>query len=76
MEGGNVKVIHSGEGRNVVPSIVALTESGERLVGDSAKRQGVTNPENTFFAIKRLMRVNARMPQNEGEILDIYMAAF
>jgi molecular chaperone DnaK len=55
MEGKTVKVIHSQEGRNVVPSIVAFTESGERLVGDSAKRQAVTNPENTFFAIKRLI---------------------
>jgi molecular chaperone DnaK len=55
MEGKNVKVIHSQEGRNVVPSIVAFTDSGERLVGDSAKRQAVTNPENTFFAIKRLI---------------------
>ncbi len=55
MEGKNVKVIHSAEGRNVVPSIVAMTESGERLVGDAAKRQAVTNPENTLFAIKRLI---------------------
>lgn len=55
MEGSTVKVIHSQEGRNVVPSIVALTESGERLVGDGAKRQAVTNPENTLFAIKRLI---------------------
>lgn len=62
MEGDNVKVIHSGEGRNVVPSIVALTESGERLVGDSAKRQAVTNPENTFFAIKRLVGRNFTDP--------------
>ena len=58
MEGNNVKVIHSPEGRNVVPSIVALTDSGERLVGDSAKRQAVTNPENTLFAIKRLIGRN------------------
>lgn len=55
MEGKTAKVIHSAEGRNVVPSIVAFTESGERLVGDSAKRQAVTNPENTLFAIKRLI---------------------
>ena len=55
MEGSTVKVIHSPEGRNVVPSIVALTDSGERLVGDGAKRQAVTNPENTLFAIKRLI---------------------
>ena len=55
MEGSTVKVIHSQEGRNVVPSVVALTDSGERLVGDGAKRQAVTNPENTLFAIKRLI---------------------
>ena len=58
MEGSTVKVIHSPEGRNVVPSIVALTDSGERLVGDGAKRQAVTNPENTLFAIKRLVGRN------------------
>ncbi len=58
MEGSSVKVIHSPEGRNVVPSIVALTDSGERLVGDGAKRQAVTNPENTLFAIKRLVGRN------------------
>lgn len=55
MEGGTVKVIHSQEGRNVVPSVVAFTEGKERLVGDGAKRQAVTNPENTLFAIKRLV---------------------
>lgn len=62
MEGSTVKVIHSPEGRNVVPSIVALTESGERLVGDGAKRQAVTNPENTLFAIKRLIGRNFSDP--------------
>ena len=62
MEGSTVKVIHSQEGRNVVPSIVALTESGERLVGDGAKRQAVTNPENTLFAIKRLIGRNFTDP--------------
>ena len=62
MEGSSVKVIHSPEGRNVVPSIVALTDSGERLVGDSAKRQAVTNPENTLFAIKRLIGRNFTDP--------------
>ena len=55
MEGSQIKVIHSQEGRNVVPSVVALTENGERLVGDGARRQAVTNPENTLFAIKRLI---------------------
>ncbi len=62
MEGSQVKVIHSQEGRNVVPSIVALTENGERLVGDGAKRQAVTNPENTLFAIKRLIGRNFNDP--------------
>lgn len=62
MEGSQVKVIHSQEGRNVVPSIVAFTESKERLVGDSAKRQAVTNPENTLFAIKRLIGRNFSDP--------------
>jgi len=62
MEGSTVKVIHSQEGRNVVPSIVAFLENGERLVGDGAKRQAVTNPENTLFAIKRLIGRNFADP--------------
>jgi len=62
MEGSTVKVIHSPEGRNVVPSIVAFVDSGERLVGDGAKRQAVTNPENTLFAIKRLVGRNFNDP--------------
>lgn len=68
MEGKNVKVIHSGEGRNVVPSIVAMTESGERLVGDPAKRQAVTNPENTLFAIKRLIGRTFNDPITQKDI--------
>src|SRR2546421_8182378 len=55
MEGKNAKVIENSEGMRTTPSMVAFTESGERLVGQSAKRQAVTNPENTFFAIKRLI---------------------
>ncbi len=55
MEGKNAKVIENSEGTRTTPSIVALTESGERLVGQSAKRQAVTNPENTIFAVKRLI---------------------
>jgi len=55
MEGSTVKVIHSPEGRNVVPSVVGFIDNGERLVGDGARRQAVTNPENTLFAIKRLV---------------------
>jgi molecular chaperone DnaK len=55
MEGSQPKVIPNAEGANTTPSIVAFTEGGERLVGQAAKRQAVTNPENTLFAIKRLI---------------------
>jgi len=55
MEGKSAKVIENSEGARTTPSMVAFTEPGERLVGQSAKRQAVTNPENTFFAIKRLI---------------------
>jgi molecular chaperone DnaK len=55
MEGKSAKVIENSEGARTTPSMVAFTESGERLVGQAAKRQAVTNPESTFFAIKRLI---------------------
>ncbi|MDH5489809.1 MAG: molecular chaperone DnaK [Rhodospirillaceae bacterium] len=55
MDGSETKVIENAEGARTTPSMVAFTESGERLVGQAAKRQGVTNPENTLFAIKRLI---------------------
>lgn len=55
MEGKNPKVIENAEGSRTTPSTVAFANSGERLVGQPAKRQAVTNPENTFFAIKRLI---------------------
>ncbi len=55
MEGKNPKVIENAEGDRTTPSIVAFTEDGEILVGQSAKRQAVTNPHNTLFAIKRLV---------------------
>ncbi|MDA0368147.1 MAG: molecular chaperone DnaK [Proteobacteria bacterium] len=55
MEGGDVKVLENAEGARTTPSMVAFTEEGERLVGQAAKRQGVTNPEATLFAIKRLI---------------------
>ena len=55
MEGKDVKVIPNAEGARTTPSIVAYTNDGEVLVGDSAKRQAVTNPKNTLFAIKRLI---------------------
>jgi molecular chaperone DnaK len=55
MEGATPKVIENSEGMRTTPSIVAFTADGERLVGQAAKRQAVTNPTNTFFAIKRLI---------------------
>ncbi len=55
MEGKEPKVIENAEGVRTTPSVVAFTEDGERLIGQPAKRQAVTNPENTFFAIKRLI---------------------
>jgi molecular chaperone DnaK len=55
MEGSEARVIENAEGARTTPSMVAFTESGERLVGQSAKRQAVTNPESTLFAIKRLI---------------------
>src|SRR5207302_1890527 len=55
MEGGEPVVIPNSEGARTTPSMVGFTESGERLVGQIAKRQAVTNPENTVFAVKRLM---------------------
>ena len=55
MEGKEVKVIENSEGARTTPSMVAFSDSGERLVGQSAKRQAVTNPSNTLYAIKRLI---------------------
>jgi len=55
IEGGNVKVIENAEGDRTTPSIVAFTKDGETIVGASAKRQAVTNPKNTFYAVKRLI---------------------
>src|SRR5881227_3838398 len=55
MEGGEPTVITNPEGSRLTPSIVAFTKTGERLVGQVAKRQAVTNPDNTIFSIKRFM---------------------
>jgi molecular chaperone DnaK len=55
MEGGDPVVIANAEGSRTTPSIVAFTDKGERLVGQIAKRQAITNPDNTIFAVKRLI---------------------
>jgi molecular chaperone DnaK len=65
MEGGEVKVIANQEGNRITPSVVAFTDKGERLVGDQAKRQAVTNPRRTLYSIKRFM--GRRRKEVEGE---------
>lgn len=65
IEGGKPKLIPTAEGGKLVPSMVAVTKSGERLVGQLAKRQAVTNPENTVFSVKRLIGRRA----DEDEII-------
>ena len=65
MDGDTFKIIPNAEGANTTPSIVAFTKSGERLVGQTAKRQAVTNPENTIFSIKRFMGKKFSEVQNE-----------
>ena len=55
IEGGQPKILENAEGNRTTPSIVAISKNGERLVGQTAKRQAVTNPENTIFEVKRLI---------------------
>ena len=71
MEGGDAIVITNPEGGRTTPSIVAISDSGERLVGQIAKRQAITNPENTVFAVKRLIgrKFRSREVQNDIKIL-------
>ncbi|MBF0613232.1 MAG: Hsp70 family protein, partial [Magnetococcales bacterium] len=68
MEGNTPKVIENSEGGRTTPSIVAFTNSGERLVGQAAKRQAVTNPRNTLFAIKRLIGRRFEDPMTQKDI--------
>lgn len=71
MEGGEAKVITNPEGGRTTPSIVAINDSGERLVGQIAKRQAITNPENTVFGVKRLIgrKFSSKEVQNDVKIL-------
>ncbi len=71
MEAGDAKVITNPEGGRTTPSIVAMTESGERTVGQIAKRQAITNPENTVFAVKRLIgrKFKSKEVQDDIKIL-------
>ena len=77
MEGKNAKVIENAEGARTTPSMVAFTDSGERLVGQAAKRQAVTNPSNTLFAIKRLIgrRFDDPMTQKDRDLVPYAIVA-
>ena len=68
MEGSQPKVLENAEGARTTPSVVAFTESGEKLIGQPAKRQAVTNPENTIFAVKRLIGRNFEDPTVKKDI--------
>ncbi|MBW1660224.1 MAG: molecular chaperone DnaK, partial [Deltaproteobacteria bacterium] len=68
LEGGEPKVLTNAEGARTTPSVVAFTEKGERLVGQVAKRQAITNPENTIFAIKRLIGRKYEDPEVQKDI--------
>jgi molecular chaperone DnaK len=77
MEGGEAKVIENSEGGRTTPSMVAFTDSGEVLVGQTAKRQSITNPENTIFAIKRLIgrRYDDPMTQKDKDMVPYKIVA-
>ncbi len=68
MEGGEAKVITNAEGGRTTPSIVAVSNSGERLVGQIAKRQAITNPENTVYAVKRLIGRKFSSPEVQNDL--------
>jgi molecular chaperone DnaK len=77
MEGKQAKVIENTEGMRTTPSMVAFADNGERLVGQAAKRQAVTNPDNTFYAIKRLIgrRADDPMVQKERDMVPFRILA-
>ena len=67
IEGGQPKVLENKEGNRTTPTVVAMSKTGERLVGQLAKRQAVTNPKNTLYSIKRL--IGRKM--NDKEVKDV-----
>ena len=75
MEGGKPKVIENAEGARTTPSIVAFAKDGERLIGQPAKRQAVTNPDNTIFAVKRLIgrRFDDPMTKKDTELVPYHI---
>ena len=77
MEGGDAKVLENREGARTTPSMVAFTQKGERLVGMPAKRQAVTNPEGTIFAIKRLIgrRYNDKVVEKDKKLVPYHITS-
>ena len=75
MDGGKPKVIENSEGARTTPSIVAFTKDGERLIGQPAKRQAVTNGDNTIFAVKRLIgrRYDDPVTQKDTELVPYHI---
>jgi len=75
MEGGDPVVIPNAEGGRTTPSVVAFTKDGERLVGQVARRQAITNPKNTSFAIKRFVGRKESEVKSEEKTLEVVMDA-
>ncbi|WP_287157280.1 Hsp70 family protein, partial [Chloroflexus sp.] len=77
VEGGDVVVIPNAEGSRLTPSVVAITKSGERVVGQVARRQAVTNPENTIFSVKRFIgrKFNEPSVQRDKELVPYQLTA-
>jgi molecular chaperone DnaK len=75
LEGGEPVVITNSEGSRITPSVVAFTKSGERLVGQTAKRQAVVNPENTVYSVKRLMGKTFEQAHSEVDLLPYKVVA-
>ena len=71
MENGEAKIINNLEGGRTTPSIVAVSDSGERLVGQIAKRQAITNPEHTVFGVKRLIGRKFDAPEVQKDLKNL-----
>ena len=75
IEGGAPKIIENAEGNRTTPSVVSVAKNGDRLVGLLAKRQAVTNPENTVYGIKRFMGHNFDDPEVQNDLKNAHFSA-